>query len=397
MNKIKILVIPKDRETKTIQRIVETHLTLDSEYDDFFVDINMDIETISDDQLKEYDIVVFNEYINEIHSFLDKLDEFGITSVLDIDEDWRIDKNHQYYRWVKHKEAEIKSIIKRTKHITTTNEILGNIIKKISPKSNITIIPEGIKLKKYETSKSDKLRIGIIAEDYDLEQFEILNGIVDKLKNKGILNKIQFVLCGFNLESFKYQKNEITGQNEKVKNDIKDCPWVMMENILTNNLEILSNEFKTKLLKYNEEISTSEFEHEPYKRLWSVNYKKRGLYYKNIDILLNPLKPNRYIETTSPTKLIEANYFGKPMITNNIGLYGKKIQNAYMRGGKIDYNNGNGFLIETRKNHKDWVKYLSKCVEDKENINKLMNNVSDNQNTYENVINIMSNFYKKLR
>jgi hypothetical protein len=44
------------------------------------------------------------------------------------------------------------------------------------------------------------------------------------------------------------------------------------------------------------------------------------------------------------------------------------------KGGKIN-ENGNALLVETSKNHKQWAKYITKLVEDRDMLEKLKTNL----------------------
>ena len=44
------------------------------------------------------------------------------------------------------------------------------------------------------------------------------------------------------------------------------------------------------------------------------------------------------------------------------------------KGGKIN-ENGNALLVESSKNHKQWAKFITKLVEDKEMLKKLQDNL----------------------
>jgi glycosyltransferase involved in cell wall biosynthesis len=45
-----------------------------------------------------------------------------------------------------------------------------------------------------------------------------------------------------------------------------------------------------------------------------------------------------------------------------------------LKGGEID-ETGNALLVESRKNHKDWAKYIKFCVENPDAVQKMKDNL----------------------
>jgi len=45
------------------------------------------------------------------------------------------------------------------------------------------------------------------------------------------------------------------------------------------------------------------------------------------------------------------------------------------KGGKIN-ENGTALLVDSRKNHKDWAKYINKLANDRDMLHKLQSNLS---------------------
>ena len=46
------------------------------------------------------------------------------------------------------------------------------------------------------TEKSDRIRIGWLGGSSHLKDLEILGGVVSNFKKSGLIDKVQFVLCG---------------------------------------------------------------------------------------------------------------------------------------------------------------------------------------------------------
>ena len=67
-------------------------------------------------------------------------------------------------------------------------------------------------------------------------------------------------------------------------------------------------------------------------------------------------------------------------------------------GGKIN-ENGNALLVESRKNHKDWVKYINKLAANPDMLKKLQDNLYETvKDTYsiEAVCRNRAEFYKSI-
>jgi hypothetical protein len=74
------------------------------------------------------------------------------------------------------------------------------------------------------------------------------------------------------------------------------------------------------------------------------------------------------------------------------------LVNAIEKGGTIN-ENGNALLVDAKKNHKEWVKYITKCANDPKLVEMLKSNLQkDICVTYDlrNVTNTRAEFYKNI-
>jgi hypothetical protein len=356
MDKIKILVIPKDREEKNIKRIVEPHLYLDdNKSDKFFVDIDMDPDD-NDEYFKEYDVIVYHEYVDA--SFAKRLEDLGVVGILDIDDNWSINKNSPFYKYVKHQEEAVIKTIKSAQHITTSTPGLYDKIKGYN--SNVTLIADGVDKSKVKVvdNPSDKIRVGLILDDYSLDNVKFLDGLSTKLKSDKLLDKVQFVLCGFHTDFHDNRRNEVTGEDEKVKRKPEETVWYEYEKILTNNHKLLSEEYRD----YLHEFKKGDYDdsNEPYRRIWVDNKDGLNTYYNNVDVVLAPLSKNNYNETRSPFKVMEAGMYGKAIIAQDYGPYKIDLVNGYDKNTVCS--NGNSLLVDFKRNHSAWYKHLKKLI-----------------------------------
>lgn len=394
MDKIKILVVPKNRELKNIKRIIKPHLNLQETYgDDFFIDIDLDANLDDDNYLAEYDVVVYHEYVET--NFPSKLKELGIIGVLDIDDNWSLDKNNRFYKYIKHQELAIKENIRNSQFVTTSTESLFDKLIKLN--ENVTLINDSLDEKdiktKLNTKKSKKLRLGLVVDEYSIESVQNLNGLISKLKSDKLLGDVQLVLCGFDFNMQTTKRNETSGENEKVKVKPINTPWFEYESILTNGHTTISDEYKEHLMSFSDEEFVG-VEKEPYRRI-----SKRSdfiTYYGEFDVLLAPLSKNSYSEMTSPFRVMEAGFHKKAIIAQDYGPYTIDLINGYTKGGSIDLNS-NALLVDPKKNHKEWSKYIKLLVGNPDAVKSLGKNLHNTvKNKYSMVTTnkLRKDFYK---
>ena len=92
--------------------------------------------------------------------------------------------------------------------------------------------------------------------------------------------------------------------------------------------------------------------------------------------MLAPLKECDFNKVKSQLKVIEAGFFNKAFIGQDFGPYQLDIKPMIEKGGVIN-EDGNGLLVETSKNHKQWAKYIKKLIDEPELIQKLADNLTN--------------------
>jgi glycosyltransferase involved in cell wall biosynthesis len=115
-------------------------------------------------------------------------------------------------------------------------------------------------------------------------------------------------------------------------------------------------------------------------------------------VLFAPLDCNGFNEVKSELKFIEAGFTKTAVIASNYGPYtiGSKPMNKF--GGEIDLE-GNCFLIDERKKHKDWTKSIIKLVSNPELIKVLQDNMYETVKDKYNIKNVTrdrAEWYKKI-
>jgi glycosyltransferase involved in cell wall biosynthesis len=378
-DKIKVLVLPSDTSGVGKYRSVDPHVYLNNHYkDEFFVDILFD--NIDGVNFSDYHIVHFHkEIINgrPLSWTLDKIKEIqdgGTKVVMDIDDYWILPVGHPLQKqfkesgYAKHN----LSIARACDYITTTTELLADKIKEKGIK-NVIVIENSIDPEesqfKGETEESDKVRIGWLGGSSHAIDVKLLEGTVNRLESKH-KGKYQTVLCGYDTRG---TITEIK-QGKAIKRPIRpwETAWFFYENVLTNNLNTVSGDYKEHLLKFNRDIPFDD-RHQPYRRVWTEPVNKYALGYTKFDIALAPLEKNDFNLTKSELKIIEAGFYKKAIIAQDIGVYSSILTNAIKNGEFVE--GGDGLLVSPSKNHKQWFTHLNRLIQNPDWIKKMGENL----------------------
>jgi len=230
-----------------------------------------------------------------------------------------------------------------------------------------------------------------------MKDLEILKGLMNKLKSDGLIDKVQFVLCGFDLRGTITMIDQKTGEQKQRPIKPMESVWYQYEKIFTDDYKLVSEDYKKYLLSFD----NKEYENvmnEPYRRVWTKPITSYASNYNLFDISLAPLKESMFNKVKSQLKVIEAGFHKKAIIAQDFGPYQIDINNVYIKGGEIN-ESGNGFLVPTDKNHKFWYSHLKKLINNPELITKLGENLYNTVNgTYDmkSVCTKRRDLYKKL-
>jgi len=230
-----------------------------------------------------------------------------------------------------------------------------------------------------------------------LKDLEILKDVVRKFKYDGLLDKVQFVLCGFDLRGTVTMIDQNTGEQKTRDIKPKESVWYQYERIFTDDYSIVSEDYKNFLLSF-ENKEYENVSNEPYRRVWTKPITSYASNYNLFDISLAPLKESMFNKVKSQLKVIEAGFHKKALVAQDFGPYQIDVVNSYNRGGEIN-SDGNGFLIDTTKNHKFWYKHLKYLVENPDMITKLGENLYNTVNgkyDMRSVCEMRRDLYKKL-
>jgi hypothetical protein len=236
-----------------------------------------------------------------------------------------------------------------------------------------------------------------------LKDLEILNGVVSKFRKEGLLDKVQFVLCGFDTRGYITFLDKKTGKQHKRKIKPEESVWYKYEKIFTDNYSTVSDRYKKFLMEFkNEEYD--DVDNEPYRRVWTKPITRYAENYNLFDISLAPLVENKFNKMKSQLKVIEAGVHKKALVAQNFGPYTIDIINGFVKSNNKKMQSyysdeGNGILIDTSKNHKDWFRHLKYLVENKDYINILGENLYKTvkgKYTLDSVTDIRKDYYIKL-
>ena len=405
MKKTKVLVVPSDRTGVSYYRSTIPHIKLEEYFpEEFHIDIDYEPELNNDNFLKQYDVIHYHRTLGDydnLSNVLDRCDELGIVTIMDLDDHWSPGPDHPAYQIIKQNELDkkISNNLKISRNITTTTSVFADEIKKLN--ENVFVIPNAINTdeKQYQSNpeKSERIRIGWLGGSSHIKDLQILKGLMGSLKSEGLLDKIQFVLCGYDLRGMMTMIDQKTGEQKQRPIKPKESVWYQYEKIFTDDYKIVSKEYKDFLLSF-ENKEYEGIENEPYRRVWTKPITSYASNYNLFDISLAPLKESMFNKVKSQLKVIEAGFHKKAIIAQDFGSYQIDIKNAYKKGGEID-ETGNGFLIPTVKNHKFWFKHLKTLINNPELITKLGENLYNTVNgTYDmkSVCTERRNLYKKL-
>lgn len=303
--------------------------------------------------------------------------ENNIVTIMDIDDNWDVGQFHPLYASNKSMKVPEKLTTNLTlvDYVTTTTQIFADKIKKYN--KNVFVYPNAIDPEEdqYQPIKNDsgRIRFGFVmgsSHERDMEQFK---GVINMLP-KDVLNKIQIVLCGYDLRGNinVVDKNGNVIEQRKIKPT--ESVWYTYERNVTDEYRIVSPEYKDFLLKFLPNAQWPNVENEPYRREWTKDVKEFAKHYRNIDVLLAPLDTNQFNEVKSELKFVEAGFTHTALICSDFGPYNLVGNSLFQKGGIVN-EEGNCILIDPAKKHKDWAKYIKKLVENPDLITLLQNNL----------------------
>lgn len=364
--KIKVLVLPSDKTGVGKFRSLDPHVYLQNMYpDDFHVDIDYEPKVNDVNYWRKYQIVHVHRNIGQSYENTPNLIKFlkslGIVVIIDLDDYWLPTVEHPIHHLiVQHKIHEkIIANLKEASYVTTTTKVFADEIRKLN--KNVVVFPNAIDPTesqfKQPTIESEKIRVGWLGGSSHLHDLMLLDGFVQK-NGKDINNKLQYVLCGFDVRGTMTEINQQTGEQKQRPILPHETVWARYEEIFTDKYSIIDENYKKFLLDYKEVEYKSDLEL-PYQRVWTKPVTSYAANYTKFDISLAPIKNHIFNRMKSQLKVIEAGFYKKALIASNIGPYTIDLKHCLKNGEFVD---GNALLVDENRNHSDWSKYIKKLV-----------------------------------
>jgi glycosyltransferase involved in cell wall biosynthesis len=366
MSKINVLVIPSDKTGVGKYRSIDPHVFLQNLYgEEFHVDILFDVPLDDQNFWKKYQIVHFHRTIGSNYErtpkLLEDLKNLGIVTIMDLDDYWLPGKEHPIHDLVRTNKIHEKIVnnLRSVQYVTTTTSIFANEISKYN--KNVFVFPNAINPKESQfsepTIESNKLRFGWLGGSSHLHDIQLMEGIFSRIHEHK--NDAEFYLCGFDVRGTVTEINPKTGEQKQRPIEPLETVWYKYEQIFTNNYKLISPEYKNFLHNFAE-LDDSKYNDEFYHRVWTRPVQSYAKNYSKFDVSLAPIKDHTFNRMKSQLKVIEAGFYKKAIIASNIGPYTIDLNHA-MKDGQIS--EGNALLVDERRNHSDWYKYVKKLIQ----------------------------------
>lgn len=383
--RIKVLAIPSDTVGGVgFFRTIQPHFQLHLQYSDDF-DITIDPMAMMKgiDYIKDFDIInihnasLYRFDFDTLKTFVTTLINDGKVIVADVDDLWSLHQQHPLYASMKLNKNDEKTVflLSNATCVTTTTPIFADKIRTYN--KNVYVLPNAInpedKRFAVNRKKSDLLRVGFIMGASHEKDLEIMSGFIEKLP-KNIIDKIQIVLCGFDTRGSMRTINKDTG--EVVSRPIKpeESVWARYEKLVTGNYSIMDKNYENFLKLYVPNAQYPNVEKEHYKRCWTKDIDHYYEHYSELDVLLVPLADNDFNRYKSQLKVIESAFANVAVVASDFGPYQIDLKNAINKGGEINPD-GNALLVDTKKNHKQWSKYIKMLADNPDLVKMLQENL----------------------
>ena len=178
------------------------------------------------------------------------------------------------------------------------------------------------------------------------------------IKNISLKDKIQYVLCGFDVRGTITEINQQTGERKQRSIKPEETVWARYEELFTNNYSIINEDYKKFLLEFNEEEYGIPSEL-PYRRVWTKPVNTYASNYSKFDISMAPIKNHIFNRVKSQLKVIESGFYKKALVASDIGPYTIDLTHSIKNG---TFGDGNALLVKEERNHSDWAKFLKILV-----------------------------------
>lgn len=370
-NKKEILIIVNNKLTSVAyHRLFAPYVYFQAEYKDEYQLIYVTPDEINFESVELTKLHAIHIHqtcasfeLNKILNILKK--EYNVKLIVDADDYQTAPKSNPFSTYYNKKTAEMIQLCKIADIITTTTNKFKTLLKEKFPTSKIEVLPNSthsmLKEQLIATpSPTKKLRVGLIGGVSHLEDLKTIQKTIERIyQNKELLNKIQFVLCGFDLS------------NDKSIFNI----WREFERILTNNYNDCDEIYQQMLKEDNENCTDYAIINDlSYVRVNALNVGEYGQLFNYVDVVIQPLAKTSFNLAKSELRAIEAGTFNKAIIVQNWGAFKALSDNCIMKAvNPSDWYN----LIKMYANNRELLEQHSK------NLNEYINKNYDIKNQLE--------------
>ena len=379
MSKIRILAVPSDQHGVGKFRILDPYKYIGDNYTtDFHVDISFDVPN-EDKFFDNYDIVVFHSFIHkttheENIKRINWLKTNGIKVIMDIDDFWNVDQRHPMFLQIKQNRIPEKKVemMRLSDYVSTTTPFFAKTITERLGIKNVEVFPNAVDPNESQfqpnPTKSDKIRFGWLGGSSHLSDIELMSSGISSI-HSSYKDKVQFVLCGFDLRGTVTEFDRTTGQERKRQILPYETVWFRYENMFTDKYRVLDDEYKNYLLTFTQnEYNDID---KPYRRRWTQEITKYALNYNHFDVSLAPLLDTEFNFNKSQLKVIEAGFHKKALIASEVRPYILDLTTSVNQG--VFNDKGNSLLVPPAKNHKEWAKHMKRLMDNPNMIEDLGN------------------------
>jgi len=347
---IKVLcVINKSVGGCVYYRQTSPHTELHQRHKDFRITFTDAVQPFSDKELSEYKILQYHKGMVSLEQVM-RCKKLGLKTIVDFDDYWFLPKSHglynQYYYEIEivNNREKVKTdengrpikrqytmsdffieMLKTFDYVTVTTLFLANLVKPYN--KNVAIfensIDENAPIWKIKRNGYNKIRFGWIGGTMHWHDIQLLRGVPNRLYHDSKLKgKYEFRLFGYK----------------------RDSIFVNFANIFTDYGRSLDacKLFPVRPVLHNEE---------------NPSYAQ---YYNDLDVVLVPLIDDKFNNSKSELKIVEAGFFHKPVIVSNVIPY------------KYIINNKNALIV---RNPKDWYKHIKFLINNPDKIQEYGENL----------------------
>ena len=371
---IKILLVTQTNHTGlTYHRQLIPHTNLERNYPGEYEVIPChDINLVTDEELKDYQIVSFLRIVDyqfKTKDIIDRCKKAGCKVIIDIDDYWKLHPTHELFKAYEDNKIAEQTIIglELVDYVTCTTEHFADRIKQHN--TNVEVLSNSIDTTELQFQNkpinADRLRLGWIGGIYHHKDIRLMYEGFNEVFKGVKSDKFQLCLGGF-------------GANQV---------YQFLEVIYTNEYKNIKSDLYRKYLAEYIEQGNEIANEQPYKRLWGKSVFQYGTLYNEIDVALVPLVEHNFNSFKSQIKIIEAGFFKKAVIVSNVMPY------------TIDCKRNNSIIISPDKRNEGWGVAMKSLILNPNRVEELglamYETVKDKYNM--NNVNITRNqLYKKM-